>query len=735
MAATAQADGRRIIELAPVEHVRIELPNSEFRNFGEDFEASLTTRLIHHPDFLVGNCNSRKNRVSGLSEGDPAPDFAWTGGCEPAARLKISVEALSFETGTRGNRMFYGFDERIRSPFNDGSGTLGNEYPLKELGFEPNWFDRTFDPRGDKILGTHAGLDLGDGINFNVLFAWLGVKYAEYHAFLKLKLELDAPMAGRKEIRHVSVSGSGFFFDISGGYQGFSGGIAYAQTDAMLKALRRSIDASMDSIVKAFHNLPLTAVVDAIATDPETGNKYVLVGTGSGASVSAGTVYESVDLPGYQIRVLQSVLSGSVGEVVVGDLDTLESTVRYRTRNRIPPIQLREVSASTQVASAVTSSISFDDIVLLPREDITRPDFKPGQTPSVTESEALARSVVETITLGIRLFRNRAYDRDFAQKSDQRQGKEEFEREGPASPADRDLNDLETWVVSHRKTAWAKNTGLNKLAYNAKGRGPVVAILDTGVDYNHPVLHGNIWKNPAPVTDNRGETDRYGWDFISGDGRPADDAYHGTQLASLVLVAEPRAQLMPLKIFNPWGITNSGSIYSAFVYAVDHGADIILCGWATRRGSQALEQGIAYAETRGVLVVTAAGDRGDSLEVAPAYPAAYSLQHRNVLAVAAVDENDALVQEPGKFSNYDSTRVGMAAPGSKMIVAEPRASKYRDTSTAYSAALVAGAAARLKAAQPSLRGTDLIQELQRRAKVVPALSGQVQGGYRLQVSE
>src|SRR5690606_37406802 len=105
----------------------------------------------------------------------------------------------------------------------------------------------------------------------------------------------------------------------------------------------------------------------------------------------------------------------------------------------------------------------------------------------------------------------------------------------------------------------------------------------------------------------------------------------------------PKAQIMPVKIFNPWGITSSGAIYAGFHYAVDHGARIILCGWATPVDSAALRQGVAYAKDHSVVVIAASGDEGADLSSSPYFPAAWSQSYDNVITVAGVDAEDQLM--------------------------------------------------------------------------------------------
>jgi subtilisin family serine protease len=240
--------------------------------------------------------------------------------------------------------------------------------------------------------------------------------------------------------------------------------------------------------------------------------------------------------------------------------------------------------------------------------------------------------------------------------------------------------------------------------------------------------------NPEPWADPDGHKDRYGWDFVSEDSRPYDDGYHGTQIASLVVSVAPQAKIMPLKIFNPWGITTSAAIYGAFIYAVDHGAQVIVCGWSTPVNSQALQRGVTYAHDHGVVVVTASGDLGVNLATIPAYPAVLARTFDNVVSVTGVDVNDQLEQVSGKAASFDPTSVKIAAPGQDIEVAEPRLGETRTSSTGLAAAIVAGAVARVVASD-NLSGTyqEWIQTLLSEADSVPGLDTAVQGGLRLHI--
>ena len=692
-------DGKRVIVIEPVTNVSIQMPDESFHDFGSDFQERMRSRLTDSNHFIVVDPD-----IHTVPAAHPqhVTDPVWSGTVVPAATIRVKVKALSFSTGSRGERMFYGFDERVTTPFNDGSTTFPEEFPLRTLAFEPNWFDRTFDEQGYGPFGSRSGLDLSDGFDIHVFIASLGVKYAFYQARLDLELDIDAPIAGKHEIRNVQVQGSGYFFDLTGMYENYSAGIMVARKDAMERAFSNVIDGSYNVLEQALTGLPLTATIDSVLQRAEIGTPLtLLLGTGIDAQVKIGVRYELVDDPQTVVEVQQSVIDGSIAKFIQGDVSRI-----------VPGKVLRETGYSPLLFKTQSlAGIPQHDSVILPATNFSKASFLPGQIPSVYDWGKILPDLLDTSTLAYRLVRYFEYDQVFREK-------------------DAVLKVGAGLMNKTRKEPWAHQIGLDQVLESSKNTQSIVAVIDSGVDYNHAAIHDHVWTNPSPVTDPEGRIDLHGWDFVSGDERPFDDGYHGTELASAILAVAPGAEIMPLKIFNPWGITKSAFVYAAFQYAVDHGAQIILCGWATERSSRALEMGIDYARAHGVLVVAAAGDLGQDLTKTPAYPAALSDRFDNLLVVAGVDTADVLDKEAGANSNFGSSIVQIAAPGREILVAEPRGRSKRQTKTGISAALVAGAAARLGAGDYVILKNKILDS----ADLIPGLKRSVQGGRRLKIS-
>jgi len=703
----APLDGKRVIALGDVEQVRIQMPDESDHDFGEDLRASLITKFTESGRFIVsdGSIKPLGTESAALSgRGDSDDDFHWNGTFVPAATVRIHVDAMSFETGFRGNRMFCGFNERFRTPYNDGHGTRPNEFPLRSISFESGWFDRSFDRKGDDTFGSQAGLDLGEGLSLNVLFAWLKVKYARYQSKLHLRVEVDAPLAGRHEYRVVQVKGQGFFFDVVGSYQGYTAGIRLARTDAMNQALRKALAGSYSAIERAVADLPLTARVNGTLPDGR-----VLLGTGRGAKIAVGTRYVSLD-GRVRISVLADQWSGAIGKLIEGSFSDLHDGLLLKQDRG------ETLASSSQALSRNDDAPAAFEKIELPWENLPKSDLS-GLVDDLSIGQALLKSVVGTVLLPFRLWRYSQYDRGLAADPDGTTVDSDFEETRYPETG---------WEFAQRvreEEPWAKQMGLDRVPVMPReATGPVVAVIDSGMDYNHSILHGALAKFGT----------EYGYDFISGDARPYDDAYHGTEVASAVIAVAPQAKILPVKVFNPWGITTSAALYAAFKYAVDHGAQMIVCGWATRVRSQALEDGVAYARAHGVLVVAAAGDRGDDLREVAAYPAVWSRSYENVLTVTAVDGDDRLVTQRGRYANFDPSSVGIAAPGQGVLVANPRNREDRVTGTGVAAGLTAGALAQIWN-EHSGQGTyqDWLHTLRERARRVPALAGKVEGGLRI----
>jgi type VII secretion-associated serine protease mycosin len=231
----------------------------------------------------------------------------------------------------------------------------------------------------------------------------------------------------------------------------------------------------------------------------------------------------------------------------------------------------------------------------------------------------------------------------------------------------------------------------------------VVAVIDTGVDADHPELAGRV----VP-----------GYDFVNDDADPADDHYHGTFVAG-VIAAKPDngagiagaawdASIMPLKVLGADGSGTDADVATAITWATDHGADVINMSLGGPESSPVLKDAIDYAVAHDVVVVAAAGNEGSD---EPHYPAAYP----DVVAVGATDWAGNLTG----FSSYGSW-VDVAAPGDAIVGTYPAPGpepEYAQASgTSFAAPIVAGIAALVRAKNPAWTQAQVVSQLLRTAR-------------------
>ena len=267
--------------------------------------------------------------------------------------------------------------------------------------------------------------------------------------------------------------------------------------------------------------------------------------------------------------------------------------------------------------------------------------------------------------------------------------------------------------------------GMDKIAMpaawdTATGGGPIVAVIDTGADYNHPDLAANLWTNGAELNGQAGFDDDgngyiddvRGWDFANNDNNPMDDHSHGTHVAGTIAAIGNNglgvvgvnwtARVMPLKFIAANGFGTTAAAIAALNYAVQMGAKVSNHSYGDNVFSQAHLDAITAAGNDGHLVVAAAGNGNFfgfpiNNDATPFYPASYHPSPDNVISVAATDSTDHFAS----FSNYGATSVDLAAPGVNIYSTVPGGYGYK-SGTSMASPHVAGAATLLWAANPNL---------------------------------
>ena len=215
----------------------------------------------------------------------------------------------------------------------------------------------------------------------------------------------------------------------------------------------------------------------------------------------------------------------------------------------------------------------------------------------------------------------------------------------------------------------------------------VVAVIDTGVDYTHPDLAGNMWTNTAEIPGNGLDDDangyaddQFGYDFVNGVGTPTDAGEHGTHVAGTiaalgnnqvgVIGVNCQARIMALKASGDGIYLSDAAIIEALQYAAmmkGRGVNLFAINASFGGGgSNSTERAaIQAAGDAGIVFCAAAGNSSLNHDLSPDYPSAYRLP--NMIVVAASDQSDALAS----FSDFGATTVDLAAPGVNILSAKP----------------------------------------------------------------
>ena len=251
---------------------------------------------------------------------------------------------------------------------------------------------------------------------------------------------------------------------------------------------------------------------------------------------------------------------------------------------------------------------------------------------------------------------------------------------------------------------------LAEVQLRSRGQGIVVAIIDTGLDWSHPVIASHIWQDDRANGDVPGDgidddhdgliDDARGWDLVNNDpdptelpGDPATTvAGHGTFIAGLINMLAPEAVLMPLRAFNEIGESDEFTVAEAIKYATDHGASVINMSFGSYDDSKVLRDAISYAQQNAVLIA-AMGNEGTDEH--PQYPARLN---DDVMGIAAID----LLGLKTYFSNY-GTYASASAPGLQLISLYPGGAYAVWSGTSFSAPLASAEAALIGAATRDTR--------------------------------
>jgi subtilisin family serine protease len=228
-------------------------------------------------------------------------------------------------------------------------------------------------------------------------------------------------------------------------------------------------------------------------------------------------------------------------------------------------------------------------------------------------------------------------------------------------------------------TAGADIDALRAWEITKGSRNVKIAIIDTGIDYNHPDIKNNIWTNTAELNGKAGVDDDkngfiddlHGWDFANKDNDPLDGHGHGTHCSGTigaphdngVGVAGVMSEVtfVAVKFLSDAGSGTLEDAVLAIDYATKLNVDIMSNSWGGGGFSEALKQAIQRASDAGIVFTAAAGNDSADNDNSPHYPSSYDLP--NVIAVAAHTIGDALAD----FSCYGKRSVLIAAPGHNIL--------------------------------------------------------------------
>lgn len=262
-----------------------------------------------------------------------------------------------------------------------------------------------------------------------------------------------------------------------------------------------------------------------------------------------------------------------------------------------------------------------------------------------------------------------------------------------------------------------------------KQKDIVVAVVDTGIEKNHPFLKDNVvGSNFKPSSSN------YGIDFSTSKltYTPKDTHGHGTHVAGIIKSIFPEVKLFALKYYSPKasGQANLEATIKALRYAVDKNVDIINYSGGGPESSKEELSILKEAERKGILVIAAAGNERSNIDSKKNayYPASYGLS--NIITVGAHDKSNKLISA----SNWGSKSVDIAAPGQRIKSAIPGKGAGFMTGTSQATAFVSGVAALIKSNYPQFNYSQIRNIIISSSTKVKTLKGKILGAGKLNAS-
>ncbi|WP_395091223.1 S8 family serine peptidase [Armatimonas sp.] len=236
----------------------------------------------------------------------------------------------------------------------------------------------------------------------------------------------------------------------------------------------------------------------------------------------------------------------------------------------------------------------------------------------------------------------------------------------------------------------------------------IVAVLDTGVQASHPTLSGHLVAGYNAITPSATPEE-------VADGVQNQVQGHGTMVSGVIAQLAPEAKILPVRVLNADGTGTVFNVVRGLRWAVSHGASVVNLSFGTPTASRTLQSAIQDARKAGVVIVASAGNAGKEQRD---YPAGFS----EAIAVAAVDSTDT----KASFSNYGS-HITLSAPGTSIRSTYLNSSFATWSGTSFAAPFVAGAAALIRASNPSLDSDKVADALRKSARSVDSLNPSYSG--------
>ena len=321
--------------------------------------------------------------------------------------------------------------------------------------------------------------------------------------------------------------------------------------------------------------------------------------------------------------------------------------------------------------------------------------------------------------------------------------------DGNALNAFNDPQSSRQWHILNAERFGVSVLKTSEVFGKSTGTTITVAVVDSGVDYNHPDLKNVMWRNPREVAGNNVDDDGNGYvDDIHGlnmlsrdrNGRPSskpmDNHAHGTHVSGIIAAEQnnnigvsgvaSNVRILAVRAVPDFGDETDADVAEAFLYAAKSGAKIINCsfGKSDKQGDLVYDTISHIGREYGVLVVAAAGNDSVDNDVQKSYPASYD--NENLLVVASTTSSGGR----SGFSNYGRVSVDLGTPGSNVFSTMPGSQYGPMSGTSMASPVASGIAADVLSRFPQLGPVQLKELLMRTAVPVNALKGITVSGGR-----